>query len=220
MPQFTSTSGLIDNPELIPHGTIALAIVTVGGDEISKNGAPMNKLSLQITGTQFVPSDKKTYETTNEYDGKQISTHMMNTDDVNKQKNTIWYDMCCAKMCRIMEYLGVFTPGKDDTYKAIDHNVMLDLIDQKTVAIRITIQKSKEAGRGDQNDIEFITPHPDSRMFNYYNILCGNATSGPVIPTAQTATAAKGPPAFLGGTPATGRSARAGRASSNNPFNF
>lgn len=199
---FSTTSGAASAPDLIPHGTLSWAILTVGKQKNSKesNGEYFN-VELTIIGGEF--------------EGRKVFEMIPNIYDTNNSEK--WRRGAIGSITRIFESSGWFKPSEPASYNAYAGKPFLDIMngmDGQRVAIKVKVEKSKDPAYADKNKVgEWLSPNPASGGYADYQRLIGGqgavtqARVGAFAP-AQPAAPAAGSPGWIKG-PA---------ASSNAPF--
>ena len=196
---FSSNSGIQDQPELIPNGTLANALLVIKGLNTSKtSGATYLNLELRITDGP--------------YEGRVIFDMTMNPFDSNCTDKA--RRMGIMTLTRICEAVGIFKHDDESSYARYNESdipiqdIMFE-IDSQVVPIKIKVEKGTD-GHADKNRVgEWLTPNPKSGpAFKAYEALKSGQTSvGSASPgktnafsgsPAQAPSAQAGAPAWLG----------------------
>lgn len=155
---------------LIPNGTLASAVLTVKEIKRSqKTNGEYGRVELTIADGEFT--------------GRKVWTVIMNPlDDYVSEGGK---KMGITSLTRLFEATGLFIIGNRESYNKYNgatFQEMLQLLDGKTVAMKIKIAKGKD-GHDDKNEVaDFLTPNPDSNGFEGWQKLHG----GPVTQDART----------------------------------
>jgi hypothetical protein len=183
---FSPTSGAASAPELIPHGTLAFAIITVQSVKQSNNtgGTYYNVALTLIDGP---------------YEGRKIFEKIADINDT--RNNETWRGMAVKAITRIFEVAGIFKPSDPKTYDAFigrPTSDIMNFIDGKRCAVRIKIEKSKDPAYADKNNVgDWLSSNPSSGGFKDYQKLIGgqqavdNARSNAFAPQANIQPAAQ-----------------------------
>ena len=163
---FSSTSGAGSAPDLIPNGTLAWAILTVGEKRNSKesNGEYYNVELTLLDG---------------EFAGRKVFEILPNIYDHNNSEK--WRAMGISSITRIFESSGWFKPAEPASYNAYAGKpfeaIMLGM-DGQRVAIKVKVEKSKDPAYADKNKVgEWLSPNPNSKGgFTEYQRLIGGQT--------------------------------------------
>lgn len=170
----SSASGSSGSGALIPHGTLAFAVVKPTGIKESKRtGGGYANLELTISEGQ--------------YTGRKVWTIVMNPQDERNHNHTLRAEgkndgalMGLASMCRMFEAAGVFNPLDARSYDRFNNasfNTVIEALDGITVAIKIKIAKGKD-GYDDKNEVaEFLSPAPSSGTSKLWNQLTGDGSA-------------------------------------------
>jgi hypothetical protein len=189
---FTSNSGASSSQgpgALIPHGTLAFAVVKPTGIKESKRtGGGYANLELTISEGPYA--------------NRKVWAIVMNPQDERNQNPALRAEgkadgaaMGLTSMCRMFEAAGVFNPldaRSYDKFNGASFNNVIAALEGLTVAIKIKISKGKD-GYDDKNEVgEFLSPAPGSGTSKLWTQLTGDGS------TARKS--AFGQPAF-GGSP-------------------
>jgi hypothetical protein len=173
---FTSQSGASSSQgpsALIPHGTLAFAVVKPTGIKESKRtGGTYANLELTISEGQ--------------YTGRKVWTIVMNPQDERNQNHALRNEgkndgalMGLAAMCRMFEAAGVFNPldaRSYDKFNGASFNAVIAALEGLTVAIKIKVAKGKD-GYDDKNEVaEFLSPAPSSGTSKLWTQLAGDGS--------------------------------------------
>jgi hypothetical protein len=159
---FSPTSGAGSAPELIPNGSLAWAIITIGGAKQSKStGGTYYPVTLTIAG--------------GEYEGRKVFDMLPDVqDDRNGEK---WRKMGITSVTRIFESAGWFTPAKPDSYNMFNGKetlAIMNSMDGQRVAIKVKVEKNTDPAYADKNKVgEWLSPNPASGGFRDYQKLLG-----------------------------------------------
>lgn len=185
---FSPSSGAASAPDLVPHGTLSWAVLTVQGKKNSKesNGEYYNVELTLLDG---------------EFAGRKVFEMIPNIYDSNNSEK--WRRGAIGSITRIFESSGWFKPAEPASYnvyagKPFDA-IMLGM-DGQRVAIKIKVEKSKDPAYADKNKVgEWLSPNPASGGFADYQKLIGG--QGAVQQARITAFAPANPQAPSAGTP-------------------
>jgi hypothetical protein len=159
---FSPTSGAGSAPELIPNGSLAWAIITIGGAKQSKStGGTYYPVTLTIAG--------------GEYEGRKVFDMLPDVqDDRNGEK---WRKMGITSVTRIFESAGWFTPAKPESYNMFngkDTLAIMNSMDGQRIAIKVKVEKNTDPAYADKNKVgEWLSPNPASGGFRDYQKLLG-----------------------------------------------
>ena len=136
---------------LIPNGVCAFAVVSVEKTQYSQNtNGLLASLSLTIS--------------TGKYAGRKIFTYIGDPSDTRNSEK--YRTMSLGQLQAMLEAAGVFDPARPETYQAFANASFTDILrvlDGKTVAIKIGIEKG-QGGYEDRNRVsDYLTPNPVSR---------------------------------------------------------
>lgn len=165
---FTPQSGASNSngpSALIPHGTLAFAVVKPTGIKSSKNtGGTYANLELTISEGPYAK--------------RKVWTIVMNPQDANNSE--AGKKMGLAGMCRMFEAAGVFNPLDASSYARFEGVPFADVIaalDGLTVAIKIKVSKSSQ-GYDDKNEVaDFLSPAPTSNTSKLWTELAGDGAA-------------------------------------------
>ena len=149
--------------QLIPHGTLASAVLTVKGVKRSKNtNGEYGSIELTISEGDFT--------------GRKVWSVIMNPlDEINSEGAR---KMGITNLTRMFEAAGLFQIGNTESYKkynGADFTEMLTLLDGQTIGIRIKVAKGKD-GYEDKNEVaDYLTPNPESNGYPGWQKLHGGA---------------------------------------------
>jgi hypothetical protein len=170
----SSASGSSGSGALIPHGTLAFAVVKPTGIKESKRtGGTYANLELTISDGPFT--------------GRKVWTIVMNPQDDKNQNHALRAEgkndgalMGLASMCRMFEAAGVFNPldaRSYDRYNGASFNQVIAGLEGLTVAIKVKISKGKD-GYEDKNEVaEFLSPAPTSGTSKLWAQLTGDGST-------------------------------------------
>ena len=160
---FSINSGAGSAPELIPNGTLAWAILTVGAAKQSKSsGGTYYPVTLTIVG--------------GDYEGRKVFDMLPDIkDDRNGEK---WRSMGITSITRIFESSGWFKPSDPASYNAFagkDTLAIMTGMDGQRVAIKVKVEKNTDPAYADKNKVaEWLSPNPASKSgFKDYQKLIG-----------------------------------------------
>jgi len=185
---FSNTSGAGSAPELIPNGTLAWAILTVGAAKQSKtSGCTYYPVTLTIAG--------------GEYEGRKVFDMLPDIYDMNNGEK--WRQMGITAITRIFESSGWFKPSDPASYNAFvgkDTLAIMTGMDGPRVAIKVKVEKNTDPAYADKNKVsEWLSPNPNSKggYKGYVELVGGQqavnqARSGAFTPAAPSAGAAPG----------------------------
>jgi len=174
---FTSKSGASGSSgpsALIPHGTLAFAVVKPTGIKESKRtGGIYANLELTIADGP--------------YTGRKVWTIVMNPQDERNQNQALRNEgkndgalMGLAAMCRMFEAAGVFNPLDARSYDKFNNasfDTVIQALEGLTVAIKIKVKKG-EQGYDDKNEVaEFLSPAPTSGTSKLWTQLAGDGSA-------------------------------------------
>jgi len=175
---FTSQSGASgssgSSAPLIPHGTLAFAVVKPTGiKESKKTGGTYANLELTISDGP--------------YTGRKVWTIVCNPQDERNQNQALRNEgkndgaaMGLAAMCRMFEAAGVFNPldaRSYDKFNGVAFNQVIAALEGLTVAIKVKIKKG-EQGYDDKNEVaEFLSPAPTSGTSKLWSQLTGDGSA-------------------------------------------
>jgi hypothetical protein len=174
---FTSQSGASGSSgpsALIPHGTLAFAVVKPTGIKESKRtGGSYANLELTIADGPFT--------------GRKVWTIVMNPQDERNQNQALRNEgkndgaqMGLAAMCRMFEAAGVFNPldaRSYDKFNGVAFNQVIAALEGLTVAIKIKVKKGDQ-GYDDKNEVaEFLSPAPTSGTSKLWSQLTGDGSA-------------------------------------------
>ena len=155
----SGASGSSGSIALIPHGTLAFAVVKPTGIRESKRtGGGYANLELTISEGP--------------YTGRKVWTIIMNPQDERNHNHELRREgkndgalMGLAAMTRMFEAAGVFNPLDARSYDKFNNasfNHVIAGLEGLTVAIKIKVAKGKD-GYEDKNEVaEFLSPAPVS----------------------------------------------------------
>ena len=132
---FSPTSGAGSAPELIPNGTLAWALINVGGAKQSKtSGGTYYPVTLTIIG--------------GEYEGRKVFDMIPDVqDDRNGEK---WRKMGITSITRIFESSGHFKVADPKSYEAFTGKetlAIMSFMDGQRVAIKVKVEKNTDPAR-------------------------------------------------------------------------
>lgn len=160
---FSPSSGAGSAPDLIPHGTLSWAVITVKDKRNSKesNGEYYN-LELTLQG--------------GEHEGRKVFEMIPNIYDTNNSEK--WRVSGIGAITRIFESSGWFKPAEPASYNAFAGKPFSDIMlgmDGQRVAVKVKVEKSKDPAYADKNKVgEWLSPNPASRSgFSDYQKLIG-----------------------------------------------
>lgn len=174
---FTSQSGASGSPgpsALIPHGTLAFAVVKPTGIKSSKRtGGTYANLELTISEGPYAK--------------RKVWAIVMNPQDERNQNQALRDEgkndgaqMGLAAMCRMFEAAGVFNPldaRSYDRFNGAGFNDVIAALEGLTVAIKIKISKGSE-GYDDKNEVaDFLSPAPTSGTSKLWVQLAGDGST-------------------------------------------
>ena len=174
---FTSNSGASSSQgshSLIPHGTLAFAVVKPTGIKESKRtGGVYANLELTISEGPYA--------------NRKVWTIVMNPQDERNQNPTLRAEgksdgaaMGLTAMCRMFEAAGVFNPldaRSYDKFNGAAFNQVIAALEGLTVAVKIKVSKGKD-GYDDKNEVaEFISPAPSSGTSKLWSQLTGDGST-------------------------------------------
>lgn len=175
---FTPQSGASNTPSgngsLIPHGTLAFAVVKVNGLKQSKRtGGEYANLEFTISDGPF--TNRKVWSIVmNPQDSRNINQELRN------EGKSDGASMGLAAMTRMFEAAGVFNALDARTYQRFDGAAFTDVVaalEGLTVAIKIKIAKGKD-GYDDKNEVaEFLSPAPTSGTVKLWTQLTGDGAA-------------------------------------------
>jgi hypothetical protein len=159
--------------QLIPHGTLAFAVIKVTGVKKSKRtGGEYANLELTISD--------------GEYARRKVWTVIMNpqdpanVDDVKRAEGKPdGAKMGLVALTRIFEAAGVFTndPRSYQKFNGATFVEILQHIEGLTAGIKVKVAKGND-GYDDKNEVaEFLSPSPASGSTQNWNKLVGGATA-------------------------------------------
>lgn len=180
--QTTGASGSSSN-QLIPHGTLAFALIKVTGVKASKRtGGEYANLELTISE--------------GEYQRRKVWTVIMNPQDpanVNQDKRLEGKPdgakMGLVALTRIFEAAGVFTndPRSYQKFNGATFVEILQHIEGLTAGIKVKIAKGGD-GYDDKNEVaEFLSPNPASGASQNWGKLTGGVSAPEARKSAFTA---------------------------------
>lgn len=187
--QTSGASGSSNQNQLIPHGTLAFAVIKVTGVKKSKRtGGEYANLELTITE--------------GEYQRRKVWTVIMNpqdpanVDDIKRAAGKPdGAKMGLVALTRIFEAAGVFTndPRSYQKFNGATFVEILQHIEGLNAGIKIKVAKGGD-GYDDKNEVaEFLSPAPASGSTVNWNKLVGGAPVQEVRKTAFTAPTAPAP---------------------------
>lgn len=159
---FTPNSGAGSAPELIPNGTLAWALITIGGAKQSKStGGTYYPVTLTIVG--------------GEYEGRKVFDMLPDVQD--ERNGEKWRKMGITSITRIFESSGWFTPAKPESYNAFngkDTLAIMNGMDGQRVAIKVKVEKNTDPAYADKNKVgDWLSPNPASGGSKDYQKLIG-----------------------------------------------
>lgn len=170
----SGASGSSGSIALIPHGTLAFAVVKPTGIRESKRtGGGYANLELTISDGPYV--------------GRKVWTIVMNPQDEKNHNHELRREgkndgalMGLAAMTRMFEAAGVFNPLDARSYDKFNNasfNHVIAALEGLTVAIKIKVAKGKD-GYEDKNEVaEFLSPAPVSGTSKLWSQLTGDGSS-------------------------------------------
>lgn len=196
--QFAPNAQHAPAADLVPAGTLAFAVVTVSGVNISQNSGGKNaKLELTLSSGPYA--------------GRKIWNYLGDpTDPKNSEK---YQQMSLAALQHMLEAAGIFNPADPATYQRFANATfeqILAALDGKTVAIKTRIEKGSP-GYDDKATVgDWLSPNPASRGFKkWQELTTGGANNASPATQAAPAFAAQpqaattvAAPAAAGGVPA------------------
>lgn len=184
MLQFGPQSAATGNINLIPHGTLAWAVMTVKAIKIGKakdDGSP---------GSRFAEIEYTV--AAGPYERRKVFS---NIGDPSYQHNSENYrNMGFGAISRAMESSGLVNfqdPNSYSRFNGKSFDEIMQALDGKTVAVRIGIKKGT-GGYNDANQIaEHLTPNPASTSSrDFTKLISGQTGSAPTQPPAAPVAAA------------------------------
>lgn len=136
--------------DLIPHGALAFANVTVQGLANSQStGGRYAKLELTIVRGP--------------YERRKLFPMVGDPSDARNSEKYV--QMSLAALQHMLEAAGIFDPAKPETYQAFANSTfeqILTALEDKTVAVKIKIEKGQD-GYQDKNVVaDWLSPNPAS----------------------------------------------------------
>jgi len=186
MSMFSPTSGAGSAPELIPNGTLAWALITIGGAKQSKtSGGTYYPVTLTVIG--------------GEHEGRKVFDMIPDVqDDRNGEK---WRKMGITSITRIFESSGYFKPSDPKSYEAFtgkDTLAIMNFMDGQRVAIKVKVEKNTDPAYADKNKVgEWLSPNAASGGYrDFQKLIAGQ--SGVVEQARSAAFSAPAPTAAPG----------------------
>ena len=186
MSMFSPTSGAGSAPELIPNGTLAWALITIGGAKQSKaSGGTYYPVTLTVIG--------------GEHEGRKVFDMIPDVqDDRNGEK---WRKMGITSITRIFESSGHFKPSDPKSYEAFTGKetlAIMNFMDGQRVAIKVKVEKNTDPAYADKNKVgEWLSPNAASGGYrDFQKLIAGQ--SGVVEQARSAAFSAPAPSAAPG----------------------
>jgi hypothetical protein len=186
MPDFSGAAGAGPSTDLIPHGQLAAAVLTVRGVKDSKDINPKTGQRGRYLDCELTILDGQPFARRKVWTRIQDPTHGGNTPEGNQAG--------MAQIGRILECgrFGIKEGFNQQAFQAAGGYVTQDPqygeLNGLTVAIKIKIEKGTN-GYADKNDIaEFLSPNPASASFaTLQRLMRGEygGTAQPQRPAAQ-----------------------------------
>jgi hypothetical protein len=171
-----SMSGAGVGGDLIPSGTLALAVVKVTDRKHGKG--EFAKLELTLANGKFARR-------------KLFVNFFANPDDAGWNETT--RNIASGQVIRSLEAAGVFNHADGSGYRPLSFGEVLSELNGKTIAIKVGIEKGQD-GYEDKNKVaEYLSPNPASRTHKVYAKAVEGET-GEAAPAVAVAA-----PAFGGG---------------------
>jgi hypothetical protein len=170
----SGASGSSNTGALIPHGTLAFAVVQPTGiRESKKTGGGYANLELTISDGPYA--------------GRKVWTIVCNPQDERNHNHALRKEgkndgalMGLAAMTRMFEAAGVFNPldaRSYDRYNGATFNQVIAGLEGLTVAIKVKVKKGTE-GYEDKNEVaEFLSPAPTSGTSKLWAQLTGDGSA-------------------------------------------
>ena len=186
MSMFSPTSGAGSAPELIPNGTLAWALITIGGAKQSKtSGGTYYPVTLTVIG--------------GEHEGRKVFDMIPDVqDDRNGEK---WRKMGITSITHIFESSGHFKVADPKSYEAFtgkDTLAIMNFMDGQRVAIKVKVEKNTDPAYADKNKVgEWLSPNAASGGYrDFQKLIAGQ--SGVVEQARSAAFSAPAPTAAPG----------------------
>ena len=149
--------------DLIPNGFVCWTVVVVRGLKTSPNTGS-RYLDLELTIAEGQPNERR-----------KVWVNVMDfTFETNSEGAR---NMGLAALQHMLESSGVFRPDQPESYQQFDGKGIEDIayaLDQKSVAVRIKIEKGRD-GYADRNTVgDWLSPNPKGRGFKMFQALMQN----------------------------------------------
>lgn len=151
--------------DLIPKGQLAYCTIAKAEPKVSKSGRRYVSLDLVINPDQ-------------PFERRHIWHNMMDFTDSGHSEAAA--TMGLSQLSRILEVGKSAHPSKPESYQIKNWHDLVGML----VAVKIGIEKGRD-GYDDKNNVEFLTPNPDSSTHKTLKLLAAGQHSPKASPAAQ-----------------------------------
>jgi len=198
MPTFGVEQNKGQSRELIPAGCLLWVHVH-----------PKELINSQNTGGEMLNLELTVISGT--YKDRKIFVNVANIFDVERNSEK-FREMAAIHLQRVFEGCGIFQPQHPNSYQQFDGkpfqamiDTLLNLGNNAVSAVRVRVSKGQN-GYEDKNDVEFLSPNPNSNSAKDWKKLMDSGSAQEVIAEAKKSavppTASAPVPAAFGGSPA------------------